>query len=187
MQAQFAPVCGITVNDYDGDGNLDMLLVGNSYATEVVVGRYDAFTGLYLKGNGKGKFSPVGVNKSGFVVDSDAKGMAEINTGNGNPLILVASHNDSLKAYKPMAPGSELQAVPVLPSDAYAMITLADGQKRKQEFYFGSGYLSQSSRTLWLPAGTKSVQIVDKAGKLRREISGLKQDNLAANRAGAKP
>ncbi|GAB3533594.1 VCBS repeat-containing protein [Pontibacter brevis] len=182
MQAQFAPVCGITVNDYDGDGNLDMLLVGNSYATEVVVGRYDAFTGLYLKGNGKGQFSPVDVNKSGFMVDSDAKGMAEVNTVNGTPLILVAAHNDSLKAYKRATPQKALHAVPVLPSDAYAIIKLANGTKRKQEFYFGSGYLSQSSRTLWLPAGTRSVQIMDKAGKLRTEITDVQQTGLAANR-----
>ncbi|WP_377482883.1 VCBS repeat-containing protein [Pontibacter toksunensis] len=184
MQAQFAPVCGITVNDYNGDGNLDLLLVGNSYATEVVVGRYDAFTGLYLKGNGKGQFSPVHMNKSGFRIDSDAKGMVEVNTGNGSRLILIASHDDSLRAYKPV-PQNTVHAVSVLPSDAYAIITLANGTKRKQEFYFGSGYLSQSSRTLWLPAGTKSVQIMDKAGKVRTKISDVQEVSLAANR-GAK-
>ncbi|RDV15075.1 RNA-binding protein [Pontibacter diazotrophicus] len=183
MQAQFAPVCGITINDYDGDGNLDMLLVGNSYATEVVVGRYDAFTGLYLKGNGKGQFLPVDVNRSGFMVDSDAKGMAEVSTAEGSPLLLIASHNDSLKAYKPAARQEALHAVSILPSDAYAILTLANGKKRKQEFYFGSGYLSQSSRTLWLPAGTKSVQVVDKAGKLRLEISDVSR-TFAANRRG---
>ncbi|MCC9165475.1 VCBS repeat-containing protein [Pontibacter sp. XAAS-A31] len=180
MRAQFAPVCGITVNDYDGDGNLDMLLVGNSYATAVVVGRYDAFTGLYLEGNGKGQFSPVNVNRSGFMIDTDAKGMAEINTASGSPLLLVASHKDSLKAYSSAAHAVPLQAFSILPSDVYATITLANGKKRKQEFYFGSGYLSQSSRTLWLPAGTKSVQIIDRAGKVRTEINGSRQANLAA-------
>ncbi|WP_345158979.1 VCBS repeat-containing protein [Pontibacter saemangeumensis] len=182
MRAQFAPVCGITVNDYDGDGHLDMLLVGNSYATEVVVGRYDAFTGLYMKGNGKGQFAPVAINKSGFMIDTDAKGMAELNTGKGSPLVLVASHNDSLRAYKSAYPAAELYVVPVLPSDAYAVLTLPNGQKRKQEFYFGSGYLSQSSRTLWLPAGTKSVQIIGKAGKVRTMISDVAQAKLIATK-----
>ncbi|WP_161888912.1 VCBS repeat-containing protein [Pontibacter russatus] len=175
IQAQFAPVCGITVNDYDGDGHLDLLLVGNSYATEVVVGRYDAFTGLYLKGNGKGKFAPVAISKSGFAVDSDAKGMAELKAREGSPLVLIASHNDSLRAYKSARPAAELYAVPVLSSDAYAILTLPDGQKRKQEFYYGSGYLSHSSRTLWLPAGTKSVQIINKAGKVRTTITDVAQ------------
>jgi len=42
------------VDDYDGDGNLDILMNGNDYGTEVSVGRYDALNGLLLKGNGKG-------------------------------------------------------------------------------------------------------------------------------------
>lgn len=182
MRAQFAPVCGITVNDYDVDGHLDMLLVGNSYATEVVVGGYDAFTGLYLRGNGKGQFAPVDINRSGFIVDSDAKGMAELKTEKGNPMVLVASHNDSLRAYRPARTETTLYAISVLPSDAYAILTLADGQKRKQEFYFGSGYLSQSSRTLWLPKGAKSAQIFGKSGKLRTEISDITQAKLIATK-----
>ena len=120
------------------------------------------------------------------MVDSDAKGMAEVNTVNGSPLILVASHNDSLRAYKRAAPQKALYAVPALPSDAYAIITLANGTKRKQEFYFGSGYLSQSSRTLWLPEGTKSVKIMDKTGKQRTEIADVQQPGLVANKGGAK-
>jgi hypothetical protein len=186
LQAQFAPVCGITVNDYDGDGILDMLLVGNSYATEVVVGRYDAFTGLYLKGNGKGLFSPVAVNRSGFMIDADAKGMAEINTGSGSPMVLVTSNNDSLRAYKQAAHPEALQPMHMLPTDAYAMITLGNGKKRKQEFYFGSGYLSQSSRTLWIPASAKAVQVFDKAGKQRLEVSDFGKDKLATNSGGTK-
>jgi hypothetical protein len=41
--------------EYDGDGNDDLLLIGNDYSAEVINGRYDAFNGLMLKGNGKGK------------------------------------------------------------------------------------------------------------------------------------
>ncbi|MCJ8164041.1 VCBS repeat-containing protein [Pontibacter sp. E15-1] len=182
VQAQFAPVCGITVNDYDDDGNLDALLTGNSYATEVMVGRYDAFTGLYLKGNGKGGFSPIASARSGFMVDGDAKGMAEIYTGNGSPLLLVAANNDSLKAYRQTMRPAAVQAVPVLPSDAYATLTLANGKTRKQEFYFGSGYLSQSSRTLWLPAGVQSVRIMDRAGKQRLQLSDLEQARLVSGK-----
>jgi hypothetical protein len=58
LPAQFAPVFGMLANDYDGDGNLDVLLTGNSYATEVQTGRYDALPGLFLKGDGKGNFRP---------------------------------------------------------------------------------------------------------------------------------
>lgn len=32
--------------DFDGDGNLDILINGNDYGTEVSVGRYDACNGI---------------------------------------------------------------------------------------------------------------------------------------------
>ena len=65
VQLQFSPVYGVVVNDYNHDGNLDALLVGNSYATEVSTGRYDASIGLYLRGDGKGNFTVVPVTSSG--------------------------------------------------------------------------------------------------------------------------
>jgi hypothetical protein len=49
----------MTSNDYNGDGNLDLLISGNFYATEVVAGQYDALDGLYLQGDGRGNFYPV--------------------------------------------------------------------------------------------------------------------------------
>ncbi|MHA6246762.1 VCBS repeat-containing protein [Pontibacter sp. CAU 1760] len=180
MQAQVAPVYGITVNDYNGDGNLDLLLTGNSYATEVVVGRYDAFTGLYLQGNGKGQFIPVRPAQSGFLVDSDAKGMAELKGANGKPLVLVASHNDSLRVYTPKQ-NAALRPINIEPTDAYATITLPNSKQRKQEFYYGSGYLSQSSRTLWVPANVQAVQLTDRNGKSRPAAIG-NTASLATNR-----
>jgi len=42
--------------DVDEDGYTDLLMVGNSYATEIMVGQYDACKGVVLKGNGKGDF-----------------------------------------------------------------------------------------------------------------------------------
>jgi hypothetical protein len=41
--------------DVDGDGNTDLLLVGNDYGMEPGSGRHDAFMGLCMKGDGKGK------------------------------------------------------------------------------------------------------------------------------------
>ena len=59
IEAQTAPVFGILSNDYNSDGNTDLLLTGNSYSSNIYTGQYDAFTGLFLSGNGKGEFSPV--------------------------------------------------------------------------------------------------------------------------------
>ncbi|WP_161888907.1 VCBS repeat-containing protein [Pontibacter russatus] len=174
IQAQFAPVFGITVNDYNGDGNLDLLLAGNNYATEVQTGWYDASIGLYMQGNGKGGFAPVPVTESGFFVDTDAKGMAELALPEGKSLVLSASNQGPVKTYIYKQRHS---ALPLRPSDAWATVTLQDGRKMRQEFYYGSAYLSQSSRTLAVPAGARAVTIYDFAGK-GRQVD-LQEDKLA--------
>ncbi len=169
VQAQLAPVFGIGVQDYNQDGNLDVVLTGNSYATEVLTGAYDAFIGLYLQGNGKGGFTPAPVTKSGFMVDGNAKGLGEIILKDGRLLTLVAQNNHNLKAFvvnKPVATAAA-KIIALQPYDAYAIEHLTNGQKRKCEFYYGSGYLSQSSRKLVISNRVKSVQIVDYRGKKR--------------------
>ena len=49
--------------------------------------------------------------------------------------------------------------------DAYALVTLANGKVYKHEFYFGSTYLSQSSRSLRLGAEVVSFKVFDTMGK----------------------
>jgi hypothetical protein len=62
------------------------------------------------------------------------------------------------------------QLLKIEPADFYAVITDTKGRKSKHEFYYGSGYLSQSSRTLSLPNNVQSVMIYDFTGK-SREVS----------------
>src|SRR5678816_980877 len=47
-QAQLSMLCGMSTDDVDGDGNLDITINGNDYGTEVFTGRYDALNGLVL-------------------------------------------------------------------------------------------------------------------------------------------
>ncbi len=146
-QIQFSPIYGATAGDYDHDGKLDVLLVGNSYATEVSTGRYDASIGAYLQGDGKGKFKYIPVTKTGFVVDQDAKGLATLVKADGTELILAGINNGKLKVHQ-----KNRSAKYFTPSsrDAFAAITLKNGKHYKHEFYFGSTYLSSSSRKLEL-------------------------------------
>ena len=55
-EAQISILNGMLADDFDGDGNLDVLINGNDFGTEVSIGRYDALNGLLLKGNGSGDF-----------------------------------------------------------------------------------------------------------------------------------
>lgn len=98
VEAQFAPVNDMLADDIDNDGNLDLLLVGNFYYAEVERGRYDAFKGLYLKGDGKGNFKPVSLTESGFVVDGDARKLIKINQAQRS-LYIASQNNDNLVIY----------------------------------------------------------------------------------------
>ncbi|KAA5549138.1 VCBS repeat-containing protein [Adhaeribacter rhizoryzae] len=167
VQAQFSPVYGMMAADYNQDGNLDLLLAGNSYAPETGMGYYDASYGTFLSGNGKGNFSPVSLKKSGFNVPGDAKSMACLVAAGNQPLMLVGVNKDSLKVFAG-TPQATRSIIKLQPFDAYAELTFKNGQKRREEFYYGSGYLSQATRSL-IANNLQSVFITDYAGK-RREI-----------------
>jgi hypothetical protein len=169
VRAQTAPVFGSLCVDVTGDGNTDLLLVGNSYASEVVTGPYDAFTGALLQGDGHGNFEPLPSQKSGFFVDGDAKALASLTLADGNPLILVTQNAGRMKAFSALgAKGTRNQRpLPLQANDAWANISFPDGTRRRQEFYYGASYLSQSSRTYLPPAGAVSVVIYDYTGKSR--------------------
>ena len=100
LEAQFAPVNAIVADDLDHDGNIDLLLGGNEYQAEISTGRYDASYGLFLKGDGKGLFTPVKSTQSGFVVVGDMKNLKTITNKNQHQFVLAAINNDSLKCFK---------------------------------------------------------------------------------------
>ena len=168
VDAQFAPVFGISTGEFTGDEFEDAVLVGNFYAPEVLTGRYDAFTGLLLKGDGAGNFKALSRQESGISVTGDAKGLALLKTNDNKTLLLATQNNDRLLAYERNSNPSPI--IDTRPTDWYAIITNSKGTKSKRELYYGSGYLSQSSRSLILPTDVKSVEVFDFAGKSREII-----------------
>ncbi|MBL7872297.1 MAG: VCBS repeat-containing protein [Cyclobacteriaceae bacterium] len=161
IECQFAPVFGMVVNDFNEDGFLDALLTGNSYAPEGTTGRYDASVGVYLQGNGAGKFNPLSAIESGIYIDGDAKGLAALSDATGNGILLNGNNSSAIKTfvYK-----QHRKKVMVNNDDVYALLTLQDGSIFKQEFYFGSTYLSQSSRQLLIPSNVVSLKIFNNKG-----------------------
>ena len=165
MQAQTAPIFGMLAEDFDNDGSLDVLMVGNDFGGEVSVGRFDAFNGLLLKGNGKGNFKSTRLPESGFAVLGDAKGLVRLSNPQGKPLLMATQNRAELKTFK--LSNNIYQTKPLKTNDVAVIETLKNGKTRKVEIDYGSSFLSQSSRSILLSPQIKSVEVIDAKGKKR--------------------
>ncbi len=163
MQAQFAPVNGMVVDDFDGDGALDVLAVGNDFGAEVGVGRYDALNGLLLKGDGKGRFTSLPMSETGFAVTGNAQALVRLTDAQGGYLTMASQNRGPVKVFR----SKNLHSVAVQPMDAAALITMPDGRKRRVEIPYGSSFYSQSARILTVPAGVRQVEMIDFQGNKR--------------------
>jgi hypothetical protein len=92
-EAQLAPVYGMLAADFDHDGKLDLLLAGNFDGVKPEIGRMSASYGLFLHGEGKGRFTPVPTSKSGFFVPGQARDIQRIRTRQGERYV-VTRNND---------------------------------------------------------------------------------------------
>jgi enediyne biosynthesis protein E4 len=158
--AQFAPVYGMLPEDVNGDGNLDLALCGNDFGNEVVNGRYDAMNGAVLLGNGDGTFNDKPLDQTGFFVPGDAKALVKLVIR--NKAALAASQNGGrLLLFNESTPGEDIR---LKDDDLYAVVELQDGRKRKEEAYFGTSFLSQSTRTIKMNRSVRSIEITNRAG-----------------------
>jgi enediyne biosynthesis protein E4 len=164
MQAQTAPINGMLVEDFDTDGNLDVLIVGNDFGNEVSVGRLDAFNGILLKGDGNGKFKPLTISESAFCVKGDAKGLVRITNPKGNPMVMASQNRAELRTFLGL---KDLTTKPLQTNDAVVLEHLKNGKTRKVEVSYGTSFLSQSSRSILLSPTVKSVEVLDYQGKRR--------------------
>jgi hypothetical protein len=92
-EAQIAPIYGILAQDLVGRGKTDLLVAGNFDGVKPEIGRMSAGYGLLLQGDGKGDFTAVRVQQSGFFVPGQARDIKRLRTRNGY-LYVVARNND---------------------------------------------------------------------------------------------
>ncbi|MFD3394765.1 VCBS repeat-containing protein [Aquirufa sp. OSTEICH-129V] len=98
-QAQYSPIRGIEVSDFDRDGKLDILLAGNFFDSLPEWGRFDATYGLMLQGLGKGKFAVKTSQKTGFKTMGQVRKMA-IAKGKGGNFVVLAKNNDKAQVFQ---------------------------------------------------------------------------------------
>ena len=169
-EVQYAPVNGLQADDFNNDGDLDILLIGNDFGNEIISGRYDALNGVVLLGDGAGGFEALTTLESDFVVPGDAKALARLN-GETQDIFIATQNRDSLRVYTKLTeyPSGMTKFKP-LASDVRADLFYKSGQIEKREFYYGSGYLTQSSRAMFIPGDVEKMIVHSRDGS-SREIS----------------
>ena len=156
IECQFSPVFGMVAEDFNDDGNEDILMVGNLYSMEVGLGRSDASNGLLLLGDGNGKFEVIKKNL-GYLASKDAKALVKLNGLRGESLLINSNNNDKIDVFekvnseeKTYKPGNNIKSI---------FLHSRGGKSRKKEFYYGSSYLSQSSRSIKISRTLDSIDL----------------------------
>ena len=163
-QAQLSVLNGMSVDDYDGDGNPDVVINGNDFGTEVTVGRYDALNGLVLKGDGKGNFKSLSILQSGIYIPGNGKALVTLRSSKGKYLMAASQNKGPLKVFE-LKRNDHL--IPLLPLDESAIITHKNGKIQKREIGYGSSFLSQSGRFITIDSNVVSVKIKNNKGQVR--------------------
>jgi hypothetical protein len=99
-------------------------------------------------------------------VPGDAKALVKLR-GAKSILFMASQNKDSLKIFSHHPADGVWHVVPG-DLEVKAELTFSDGRKEVVEIYYGSGYLSQSTRTLTVPRDVSAVTFFDSRGNTRR-------------------
>lgn len=165
--AQISPGFGVSATEVNGDGFADIYLVQNFFTPQIETGRMDSGLSLLLAGHGDGTFSPVWPKDSGLIVPGDAKSLASVDL-NGDARIdfVVGLNDDAVQVFQHrgssqiryLAVRLNGQAGNLGATGAMVRVIRDDALVQTAEIYAGSGYLSQSSPTLFFGLG-ESAQV----------------------------
>jgi hypothetical protein len=96
--AQVAPIKKVLAEDFNGDGNLDLLLVGNDHSFDVSTGYYDSNRGVVLLGKGKRSFEVLPSAKSGLGLRGQVDALAYFK--GENPLVVLGVNRKEVEVFK---------------------------------------------------------------------------------------
>jgi hypothetical protein len=96
VQAQFAPVYALLVDDFTGDGILDILIGGNQLRAKPETGVYAGSYGLLLKGDAKGNFVSIPSAESGMSIKGEVRSLKKIESRR-KKYVLVGKNNERVQ------------------------------------------------------------------------------------------
>ncbi|MDQ8185655.1 FG-GAP-like repeat-containing protein [Pelagicoccus sp. SDUM812002] len=156
--AQIAPIFGLVAGDFDGDGHADLYAVQNSHAAHPEIGRFSGGISQLMLGNGQGEFATVDPQESGLVVGGEARGLVikDFNLDAWPDFVVSRPSAPTMAFLNLPAEGRRFVSVRLQgekgnPTGAGARVTvsLESGAVQTAEVYAGSGYLSQSTPSLF--------------------------------------
>ena len=95
VEAQFSPVYGILIEDFDKDGAMDILVAGNFDYSKPEAGSYLGSYGALFAGDGALNFKFIPSAVSGLHIDGQVRDCAELKVKNQRN-ILISRNNNSV-------------------------------------------------------------------------------------------
>ncbi len=198
VEAQLAPVFGLAVADFDGDGREDVFLAQNFYGMPGLTSRHDAGLGVLLRGDGQGGWTATTPQASGIYVFGEGRGVAAGDFDHDGRADLVVGQNaHATRLFRNVAgrPGLRVRLVgpPGNPAAVGAVLRAARADGRPgpaREVRAGGGYWSQPAATQVLAPGEGVVglrvtwpggrreEVVVPAGAREIEINSGKQSGV---------
>lgn len=158
VEIQFAPAFGISVGDVDADGNQDLFISQNFFATNPEMPRSDAGIGQLLRGDGAGNFKSIPGHVNGIKVYGEQRGCAFSDFDHDGRLDLVVTQNAAatkLFHNRQLARGVRVVFGPNAPNGGIgsSFRVIKDDKKGPLiEVQSGSGYWSLESATKIIPS-----------------------------------
>jgi hypothetical protein len=96
LQAQFSKMYSAITDDFDNDGENDILIAGNFFSYKTELGKDDAGLGLLIKADKNRNIQTIDPSESGCYIDGDVRAMTEIKNDFGK-FIVIAKNNDKVQ------------------------------------------------------------------------------------------
>ena len=158
VEAQFAPVFGMSVADFDNDGTEDLVLGQNLFEARWETGRLDSGRPLWLKGEGNGKFRTVRPSESGLAAEGQQRAVAIADYNqDGRVDVAMSQNNGETKLFQnersTVGARIRFDGGAANSSGVGARYRVVHGNTKSpmREVQIGGGWLSQNSAVQVIP------------------------------------